>query len=102
MFGTEAFFWGLIGGVGAEVVVLFGLRHKDPNDFPYWVRSPAYYVIALVMAILGGAITVAHLRSGSSMDPILAIQVGASAPLILRKMRDAVPSDESPDPSRID
>lgn len=99
----ETFLWGLFGGLGAEVSVVFALRHQGPKDFPHWLKSWTYYVVALVMAIVGGVIAVAHASSGTALNAILALQIGASAPLILRKLTETVPgTPEPPDPTRID
>ena len=103
MSGFEIFFWGLIGGFGAEMVGFFGIRRQNPHDFPYWIRSPKYYIIALTMILIGAAIALAYYRSGFDLNPILAIQIGASAPLFLRKASDTVVEKETQsDPTRID
>lgn len=102
MGGLETFLWGLFGGFGAEAVVWFGIRHQRPRDYPYWLKSPIYYLVASVMVLVGGIIAVAYSRSGTSLNAILAIQIGASAPLILRKARDVVPDAPAlPDPERV-
>jgi hypothetical protein len=103
MGGIETFMWGVFGGAGAELTVLFGLRQQFPQKFPHWLRSRAYYVVAGLMALAGGAIALAYVRSGTPLTAILAIQVGASAPLFLRKARDVVAEPpERPDPAKID
>lgn len=99
----ETILWGLFGGFCAEAVGFFAIRRLNPNDFPYWVKSPAYYIIALVMVLIGGVITLAYFRSGIQMTAIMAIQIGATAPLIIRRFRDVVYEPPSPpDHSRID
>lgn len=99
----ETFLWGLFGGFGAEVSVVFVLRHQGPKEFPHWLKSWIYYAIALVMAIFGGGIAVAYASSGITLNAILAIQIGASAPLILRKLSGTIPeTPKPPDPARID
>jgi len=99
----ETFCWGLFGGLGAELAVLFGIRQQFPEKFPHWVRSGVYWLIALGMAVAGGVIALAYVRSGTQMSAVLAIQVGASAPLFLRKARDVIPDvPTAPDPVRVD
>lgn len=103
MGSIETFMWGFFGGIGAELAVLFGVRQHFPDRFPHWIRSLAYYVVALLMALVGGAIALAYVRSGTTLSAILAIQVGASAPLFFRKARDVVAElPKPPDPSRVD
>lgn len=100
----ETFLWGLFGGFGAEVSVVFALRHRGSSDYPYWLKSWTYYLVAATMIIVGGVIAVAYARSGTTLNAILAIQIGASAPLIFRKLGESFIPDtpKPPDPSRID
>jgi len=103
MNGWESLGWGLFGGIAAELAVLFQIRHQLASEAPYWLRSWVYWTIAALMVVAGGVIVLAHARSGTELSPLLAIQVGASAPLILRKLREVVPDKpELPDANRID
>ena len=99
----ETLLWGIFGGAGAEVAILFALRHQNPAEFPFWIRSWVYYLIVVLMVLVGGGMALAYSRSGTDLSPILAVQIGASTPLILRKLRDAAPETPSrQDVSRID
>ena len=103
MGAPETFWWGLFGGVGAELAVIFALVHNLPAEYPYWLKSKVYWCLAVLMALAGGGVAAAYARSGTPLSALLAIQVGASAPLILRKLRDTVPSTpKPPDPTKID
>ena len=98
----ETFLWGLFGGVGAEVSVVFAIRHRAANDFPYWLKSWVYYISSLAMVFFGGGIAVAYASSGTTLNAILAIQIGASAPLIFRKLSETIPeTPKPPDPAKI-
>ncbi len=99
----ETFLWGFFGGLGAEVSVVFALRHRASSEYPHWLKSWTYYAVAFVMVIVGGVIAVAYSKSGTTLNAILAIQIGASAPLIFRKLLETVPdTPKRPDPTRID
>jgi hypothetical protein len=99
----ETVLWGAFGGLAAEAINWYSLRHLPPSDYPYWVRSPLYYLIAMAMVAVAAVVTLAYARSGTTLNPLLAIQIGASAPLIIRRGRDVLaPKVEAPDPSRID
>ena len=103
MGSIETFLWGFFGGIGAELAVLFGVKQQFPDRFPHWIRSKWYYTVVILMALAGGGIALAYVRSGSPLNAILAIQVGASAPLFFRKARDVLA--ETPKPpatSRVD
>ena len=93
---VEAFIWGLFGSAGAEVSSAFTLRHRAWKDFPYWLKSPPYYITSIAMALIGAGIAAAYSRSGTMLSPILAIQIGASAPLIFRKLTEVVPEKRKP------
>lgn len=100
---TEIFMWGIFGGAGAEISVVFALRHRGPKEYPHWLKSWTYYIVALVMVLVGGIVTVAYAKSGTTLNAILAIQIGASAPLIFRKLTETIPeSPKPPDPAKID
>ncbi len=65
------------------------------------VKDPVYYLIwAIVYPVLAGGLAAAYLHSGQSLSGILAFQVGASAPVIIRRFaergRDTSPDDENP------
>jgi hypothetical protein len=103
MIGWDIAAWGVVGGIGAEVAVIYDIFHQKPSAFPWWYKSGKYYFVASIMLLLGGAIALAHSMSGSSLNPILAIQIGASTPLILRKLRDVASEPPSPpDPAKVD
>jgi len=95
----EGFLYGLLGGCLAELLALFRLRHKEPGRLPQWLRSWFYWSITLAMTFAGGLLVVAYLRSGISMQPILAINVGTSAPLIIGSLVAQAPPIE---PGRVD
>lgn len=99
----EVFIWGLLGAAGAELAVVFQLRHQLRAGHHYWLRSPVYWLIVTAMVGFAGVMVVAHAKSGTALNPLIAIQLGASTPLVLRKFREALPdSGTPPDPSKVD
>jgi hypothetical protein len=58
------------------------------NDIVYWVP---YFI----MPVLGGGLAYAYVASSVEMKPMLAINVGVSAPLILRAMAQLNPLQRS-------
>lgn len=87
----EGFGYGLLGGALAEVGVLFKLRQVAPKQRPEWIKSWFYWLITILMCLAGGVLVVAYLKSGVTIIPILAINIGASAPLILGSLGRQVP-----------
>jgi hypothetical protein len=86
--------WGVLGGLAAEFVGIYELRHHDPSNWPSYMRNRWFWIFSAIMAIIGGALAYAYSDSGSDISPVLAINVGASAPLILRQAKRAAPTIE--------
>ena len=74
--------WGVIGGGLAELLGWFRLRHQVP-DLPSWMKTPYYWICTLLMTGAGGVLVVAYLRSDMKLNAITAINLGASAPLLI-------------------
>ena len=86
----EALIFGVIGGIVPELVALYRLR-REPQ-LPAWFKSPIYWAITLVMIAAGGGLAVVYVKSGVNLNAIIAINVGASAPLILGTVSKEVPN----------
>jgi hypothetical protein len=68
--------YGIFGGALAELLRLFRLRHQ--------VRKPAFLKTwHYWLTTLGMTLAVVYLTSGNALSPILAVNIGASAPLII-------------------
>lgn len=57
---------------------------KTNPDFPEYARRTKYWVITALMVLIGGGLAVLYL--GASLDVLLALHIGLSAPLILQKL----------------
>jgi hypothetical protein len=79
----NGFLFGILGGFLAELLGLFRVRQQRPQDLPSWVRSPFYWVVTILMIAAGGVLVVVYMKSGIDLKPIIAVNVGASAPLII-------------------
>ena len=90
---TEAAF-GFGGGAVAELVQWFGLRFTFHRGVPDWSKSVLYWLVTLLMALSGGGLVYLYAISGTTLNPLLALNIGASAPLLLGKLvQQAPPSD---------
>ena len=94
----EGFLYGVFGGVLSEVLGLFKLRHQEPKNLPAYLKSIFYWLVTTLMSLMGGILVVIYLRSNFSLEPIVAVNVGASAPLILGTLISQTPDP----PSKID
>lgn len=91
---TEAVF-GFAGGAAAELVQWFGLRFTFHRGLPDWSKSWLYWLVTFLMAVSGGGLVYIYALSGTPLSPILALNVGASAPLLLGKLIQQTPPIDS-------
>jgi len=82
------FLFGVIGGALAEVLKWWQLR--EATNPPAYLKSVFYWVITGIMVLVGGILAVAYNVEASK--PLLAINIGVSAPLILKGLASVVPS----------
>lgn len=82
----QVFFTGFLGGVVLEVVHWYNIVKS--GDWPAYGNSPLYWIITLIMALVGGGLAVIYF--GSRADGLVAFHVGLSAPLILQKLTTTI------------
>ncbi len=95
---------GVLGGAFAEFMRIFDLRHRATKDWPHWVRLRSYWVMTGGMVAAGALLVILHQRAGTSFlnNPWLAINIGASAPLVLRQLTAGAGGAPGPkDPSEV-
>ena len=91
---SDGFWLGVLGGVLAELFSLSKLRYRSKSELPVWIRSVWYWVITTLLIASGGVLVGIYLGSGVTMTPLLAVNIGASAPLILQSLVSQTPSIE--------
>jgi hypothetical protein len=89
---VEGFLFGVLGGVLGELFNLFKLRQQPTNLLPAWVKSLWYWILTVLMIISGGVLVLIYLKSNIPVVPILAVNIGASAPLIVGTLVAQVPA----------
>lgn len=87
----QAFFCGVAGGFLAELAGLFKLRQVAKDNLPHWLSSPFYWVVTGLMILSGGALVIFYIWSDIPIKP-LALNIGASAPLIIGQFVSRPPS----------
>lgn len=97
-FGST-FLFACAGGVLAELLRWYKLR--EASQLPVYTRSPFYWALTLLMVLAGGFLAV--LYGTESKNAILVVQIGLSAPLLLRVLADqSLPEGEgAPKPPQI-
>ena len=96
---SDGFWLGVLGGLLAELFSVSRLRYRARNELPLWITSPWYWIITALLIVSGGVLVSVYLGSGVAMTPLLAVNIGASAPLILQSLVSQAPAIE---PGRID
>jgi hypothetical protein len=88
--------WNLIfatvGGLAINFLRYVEVMRKTKDEEKEFSKTKLYWIQFLITPIIGGIIAAAYGASGINMTPILAIQIGASAPLILKSLASATPS----------
>ncbi len=88
--GAIAF--GCVGGVLTEVYALYHLRKRSKSQRPAWLKSPFYWGTTMVMIVLGGGTVWLYLYCGASLNPILAIHLGAATPTLIATLSKSAPA----------
>lgn len=81
----SAFFWGLVGGMLAEFMGWYKLRYTFHKKKPDWTKSPFYWFMTVSMILIGGGVAAAYVHFGTQLTEFLAVNVGATAPLIITR-----------------
>lgn len=87
MTNVAAFFWGCAGSAAIELIEVYRGYLAEPVRFPERYKRVGFYVVRLLVVIVAGGMAYAH----GTQTPVLAMQVGASAPLLLQLLSQRVP-----------
>jgi hypothetical protein len=86
------FWYAVFGGFAVNFLRLVELSQTPRAERPETFSDFLYVLQFLGMPFIGGVLAHAYQDSGAILNPILAINIGASAPLILKTLASAVPS----------
>jgi hypothetical protein len=87
----RVFAFALFGGFAINFLRLFDLLSLPRSQRPETYRDWLYVLQFLVLPILGGGLAYAYEASGTGLSPILAVNIGASAPAILKSFASVAP-----------
>jgi len=85
---------GFLGGFLGDILGLWELRHTDPASLPTYLRSKFYWAMNIVMASIGGGL--ALLYGFKDVNALLVVNIGASAPLIIKSLATNAPRLQPP------
>ena len=76
-----AFLWAAGGSLALEIMSLYGeIRASDASGLPAYYKKPLFWIVRIAVTGIAGALAIAEQAS----NPLLAINIGASAPAILQ------------------
>jgi len=85
-------FWAAcLGGALVELAHWWRLR---PRKFPVYARSPRYWIITVLMVLSGGGLALLYYAPPAVFQSILALHIGASAPLLIHKIGGQLPATD--------
>lgn len=93
MVGIGAFLFGALGGLLLNVVRLAELAVLPRIERPPTLSDPLWVFRFLALPAVGGALAYVYQVDGVAMKPLLAMNIGISAPLILNTLAAVVPKD---------
>jgi hypothetical protein len=88
---VEPVVWGCIGGLLGNLLLLLHHASLKKEDRPALLSDPWFWIGWIIEATFGVILTLAYLRTGVYLPPV-AINIGASAPLIVEKLLSSAPA----------
>lgn len=96
-FDSTVFLLGIVGGSLAELLKWYQLRESP--QFPHYARKFVYWFVTGLMIVAGGILAVVH---GIEVTrPLLALNIGISAPLIIKGLASGVPRTHVPEGQKL-
>jgi hypothetical protein len=76
-----AFWWGAGGSFAIEILSLYSeIRAANATGLPAYYKNPLFWFVRILVTAIAGGLAVAE----EATKPLLAINIGASAPAILQ------------------
>lgn len=87
---TESIVLAIIGGFLINILHLMEYAKRPKIERPDF-KDPLFYLPYLAYPVMSGVLAYAYVASGVKLSPIVALNVGLSAPLVIRAMTEANP-----------
>lgn len=88
----EGIAFGSVGGSLGEILKWWHIREEiQEKGVPDWSRSKAYWIITFLMVAAGGFMVFVYMKSGTTLNPVVAVHIGAATPLIISGIVRQVP-----------
>lgn len=93
----QMFLWGVMGSLGVDIITVANYFNRG-RPFPKRYRRALFYFTRALVAVLGGSLAIAYSIPESVVNrALLAINIGASTPLIIQQFTRGLPSDNDPE-----
>lgn len=84
---SQSVVFGGIGGLSSSVLSMLQWARTPREQRPVSpLRDSAFWTLVVLLPVLGGFLVFLYERSGVTFTPILAVNVGASAPIIIQQL----------------
>jgi hypothetical protein len=88
---------GFLGGLAIDALNLMELQNIEPSKRPNF-KDVFFWLPYIAWPLLGGLLTYLYEASDTHLKPMIAFQVGVTAPLIIKAMAGAVPTRQQINP----
>ena len=80
---VEGALFGAVGGSLVELYGLYQLRRRSKSQRPAWLKSPFYWLVTILMIVVGAGVVALYVHSGAQLNPLVALHLGAATPTLI-------------------
>ena len=99
MSAGERLLWGAFVSFIGLLPDFWRVMKVPQSSRPQWPKSKLFWLGIFLRMFFGAGVVLAYIRSGTPLNPILSINVGASLPFFIRTVGQTLPKIN---PNRID
>lgn len=83
--------WGCLGGLLGNLIRIVHIANMAPQQRPLIFRDPYWWAQFFILMFLGGVFVLMYEVSSIQLNPVLAVNVGAAAPIIAQNFLSTAP-----------
>lgn len=87
---THPVWFAMAGAFAIKLLEIAELHKLAPAERPDF-KDILYWVPFVILPLLGGGLAQVYVSSDTVLSPLLAVNIGVSAPLMLRSMAQVIP-----------